>query len=155
MVDIAVLVARSAGTVIDQLCTKYGPVHPIPGSLFERDERSNTGAMRRARVHCPLPGSSGRPGAWQEQTGAEYFTAPRHPNQRRYEALRAYFTGGLTVAEAGARAGCTRSAMASLLRDFRAGKLELFAPPGKPGQAAAGARQGAGDRPAPRGPVGL
>ena len=32
--------------------------------------------------------------------GAEYFTAPRHPNQRRYEALRAYFTGGLSVAEA-------------------------------------------------------
>ena len=34
--------------------------------------------------------------------GAEYFTAPRHPNQRRYEALRAYFTEDLTVAEAGA-----------------------------------------------------
>ncbi len=57
--------------------------------------------------------------------GAEYFTAPRHPNQRRYEALRAYFTEGLTVAEAGARAGYTRSSMASLLRNFRAGRLEL------------------------------
>jgi transposase-like protein len=72
--------------------------------------------------------------------GAEYFTAPRHPNQRRYEALRAYFTEGLTVAEAGARAGYTRSSMASLLRDFRAGRLELFAPPGKPGPRTAPAK---------------
>jgi transposase-like protein len=72
--------------------------------------------------------------------GVEYFTAPRHPNQRRYEALRAYFTEGLTVAQAGARAGYTRSAMASLLRDFRAGRLELFAPPGKPGPKTAPAK---------------
>ena len=72
--------------------------------------------------------------------GAEYFTAPRHPNQRRYEALRAYFTEGLTVAEAGARAGYTRASMASLLRDFRAGKLELFAPPGRPGPKTAPAK---------------
>ena len=53
--------------------------------------------------------------------GKQYFTAPAHPNQRRYEALRAYFTEDLTVAEAGARAGYTRASMASLLRDFRAG----------------------------------
>jgi transposase len=72
--------------------------------------------------------------------GAEYFTAPRHPNQRRYEALRAYFTEGLTVEQAGARAGYTRSSMASLLRDFRAGELELFAPPGKPGPKTAPAK---------------
>ena len=62
--------------------------------------------------------------------GAEYFTAPAHPNQRRYEALRAYFTEDLTVEQAGARAGYTRASMASLLREFRAGRLELFAPPG-------------------------
>jgi hypothetical protein len=78
--------------------------------------------------------------------GAEYFTAPRHPNQRRYEALRAYFTEGLTAAEAGARAGYTRSAMASLLRDFRAGRLELFAPPGKPGPKTAPAKDRARTR---------
>jgi transposase-like protein len=72
--------------------------------------------------------------------GREYFTAPRHPNQRRYEALRAYFTEDLTVAEAGARAGYTRASMASLLRDFRAGKLQLFAPPGKPGPRTAPAK---------------
>jgi hypothetical protein len=73
-------------------------------------------------------------------SGAEYFTAPRHPNQRRYEALRAYVTEDLTVEQAGARAGYTRSAMAGLLRDFRAGRLELFAPPGKPGPKTAPAK---------------
>jgi hypothetical protein len=72
--------------------------------------------------------------------GREYFTRPAQPNQRRYEALRAYFTEDLTVAEAGARAGYTRASMASLLRDFRAGKLELFAPPGKPGPKTAPAK---------------
>jgi hypothetical protein len=72
--------------------------------------------------------------------GAEYFTAPRHPNQRRYEAPRGYFTEGLTAEQAAARAGYTRASMASLLRDFRAGKLELFAPPGKPGPKTAPAK---------------
>ena len=72
--------------------------------------------------------------------GAEFFTAPRQPNQRRYEALRAYFTERLSVAQAGARAGYTRASMASLLRDFRAGRLQLFAPPGRPGPKSAPAK---------------
>ena len=75
--------------------------------------------------------------------GREYFTRPSQPSQRRYEALRAYFTEDLTVAEAGARAGYTRSAMASLLRDFRAGKLRLFTPPGRPGPKTAPAKDSA------------
>jgi hypothetical protein len=54
-------------------------------------------------------------------------------NQRRYEALRAYFTGSLTYEQAGARFGYTRWAMINLVRGWRAGKLELFAPPRKPG----------------------
>ena len=72
--------------------------------------------------------------------GREFFTRPAEPNQRRYEALRAYFTEDLTVAEAGARAGYTRASMASLIRDFRAGQLRLFAPPGKPGPKSAPAK---------------
>ena len=35
--------------------------------------------------------------------------------------------------EVGARAGYTGASIASLLRDFRAGRLELCAPPGRPG----------------------
>ena len=68
-----------------------------------------------------------------QQAGAEWFTAPTEVNQRRYEALRAYFVDGLTLAQAGARFGYTRWAMVDLVRQHRAGKPALFAPPGRPG----------------------
>jgi transposase len=68
-----------------------------------------------------------------QSDGAEWFTAPAQVNHRRYEALRAYFTEGLSYAEAGARFGYTRWAMIDLVRQWRAGKLELFAPPRRPG----------------------
>jgi len=64
---------------------------------------------------------------------AGWFTAPAQLNHRRYEALRAWFTEGLTYAQAGQRFGYTRWAMVSLVREFRAGKLDLFAQPRKPG----------------------
>ena len=54
-------------------------------------------------------------------------------NHRRYEALRAYFVDGATYAQAGQRFGYTRWAMVNLVREYRAGKLTLFAPPRKPG----------------------
>jgi hypothetical protein len=62
-----------------------------------------------------------------------WFTAPAQVNQRRYEALRAYFVDRLTYAQAGERFGYTRWAMVNLVREHRAGKLQLFAPPKKPG----------------------
>jgi transposase len=68
-----------------------------------------------------------------QQRGPEFFTAPDQVNRRRYEALRARYVDGLTFAEAGAKFGYTRWAMINLDREFRAGTLELFAPPGKPG----------------------
>ncbi len=69
----------------------------------------------------------------QQEAGA--FTAPEQVNHRRYEALRAYFVDGLTHEQAGARFGYTRWAMINLVRDWRSGKLTLFAPPRKPGPA--------------------
>jgi hypothetical protein len=42
---------------------------------------------------------------------------------------------GLSYAEAGARLGYTRWAVINLVREYRAGKLELFAPARKPGPA--------------------
>ena len=60
---------------------------------------------------------------------AEWFAAPVQLNHRRYEALRAWFTEGLTYEQAGQRFGYTRWAMVSLVREFRAGKLDLFARP--------------------------
>jgi hypothetical protein len=64
---------------------------------------------------------------------AAWFTAPEQVNHKRYEALRAYFTEGLTLQQAAERSGYTRWAMVDLVRQYRAGKLELFAPAKKPG----------------------
>src|SRR6266540_932999 len=68
-----------------------------------------------------------------QREGAGAFTAPEQVNQRRYEALRAYYVDGLSYAEAGARFGYTRWTMVNLVRDHHAGELELFAPPRRPG----------------------
>ena len=69
--------------------------------------------------------------------GWEAFARPAQVNQRRYEAVRAYVLEGAPLAQAAARFGYTPSALASLVRDFRAGKLELFADPGRPGRKSA------------------
>jgi hypothetical protein len=68
-----------------------------------------------------------------QREAAEAFTAPEQVNQRRYEALRAFFVDGLGYAEAGERFGYTRWSMVDLVRRYRAGKLELFTPRRKPG----------------------
>ena len=70
-----------------------------------------------------------------QESGSEWFTAPQQVNQRRYEALRAFFVEGLTHAQVAERFGYTRWSMVSLVREYRAGRLELFAPPRKPGPA--------------------
>ena len=69
--------------------------------------------------------------------GWEAFSSPAQVNQRRYEAVRAYLLEGAPLAETAARFGYTPSALASLVRDFRAGKLALFADPGRPGRKSA------------------
>jgi hypothetical protein len=69
-----------------------------------------------------------------QHDAASTFTAPEQVNHRRYEALRAHFVDGLSHAQAGARFGYTRWAMVNLVRDYRNGKLTLFAPPRKPGR---------------------
>jgi transposase len=69
--------------------------------------------------------------------GGEAFARPGQVNQRRYEAIRAYLYEGASLAEAAARFGYARSALASLVRDWRAGKLTLFADPGRPGRKSA------------------
>src|SRR5258705_4374999 len=69
--------------------------------------------------------------------GGEAFARPAQVNQRRYEAIRAYLHEGASLDEASARFGYTRSALASLVRDFRAGKRVLFAEPRCPGRKSA------------------
>jgi transposase len=70
-----------------------------------------------------------------QREGAGWFTTPAQVNHRRYEALRAFFVDGLTYQQAADRLGYTRWAMVNLVREWRAGRLELFAPPRKPGPA--------------------
>ncbi len=69
--------------------------------------------------------------------GWEAFAQPAQINQRRYEAVRAYVLEGAPLAEAAARFGYSPPALASLVRDFRAGKLALFAEAGRPGRKSA------------------
>jgi transposase len=66
---------------------------------------------------------------------AGWFTTPAQVNHRRYEALRVFFVDGLTYQQAADQFGYTRWAMINLVREWRAGRLELFAPPRKPGPA--------------------
>ena len=47
--------------------------------------------------------------------------------QRRYEALRAYFVEELSAEAVGERFGYTRATVETLVREFRAGRLSLFA----------------------------
>ena len=68
-----------------------------------------------------------------QRPGSEAFTAPDQVNQRRYEAIRAWYVEALTYQQAATRFGYTRWAMIDLVRQWRAGKLDLFAPPRKPG----------------------
>lgn len=65
---------------------------------------------------------------------AEGFLSSGGTSQRRYETLRAHLVDGLSCAKAAARFGYTRWGMVDLLRQYRAGKLALFAPPGRPGR---------------------
>jgi len=67
------------------------------------------------------------------RSGHEQFTRPSQPNQRRYEALRAYFVEGASAAEIAERLGYTRASVEALVRDYRKGRLgELFLAP-RPG----------------------
>jgi transposase len=58
--------------------------------------------------------------------GAERFARPTQPNQRRYEALRCYFVEGASAQQVAARFGYTRATVETLVRDYRAARLELF-----------------------------
>ena len=82
----------------------------------------------------------------------------RPANQRRYEALRAFFVDGLTYQQAGERFGYTRWAMVNLVREHRAGSWGCSPRrEARPRPAGAGEGPGArpGDRAAPAGAVHL
>lgn len=77
--------------------------------------------------------------------GGEFFTAPTHPSQRRYEALRAYLHDGEPATVVAERFGYTAASLNSAVRNFRAGAQDFFlthttGPKSAPGKDAARAR---------------
>lgn len=69
---------------------------------------------------------------------AAYFQRPRHPLQRRYEALRAVFVDEVSVAEAGRRYGYKPESLHVLCSRFRNEELDPFLSHGVPGAPARG-----------------
>jgi transposase len=59
--------------------------------------------------------------------GAEYFTEPASAAQRRYEALRAYFTDEMPAAEVADRFGYSTASIHQMATLLRKGRLNLFA----------------------------
>src|SRR6266851_3924357 len=59
--------------------------------------------------------------------GAQYFTEPASSAQRRYEALRAYFTEEMPAAEAADRFGYSTASIHQMATLLRKGRLNLFA----------------------------
>jgi len=56
-----------------------------------------------------------------------YFLKPTIPDQRKYEALRAYYLGeGATQKEIAKRFGYTKHTFQAIVRDFKQQKLQLF-----------------------------
>lgn len=74
------------------------------------------------------------------RSGGEFFAVPADPTQRRYEALRTYLLEGVSVAVAAARFGYSAETMASMVRDFRAGRRDFFVAP-RPGPKTAPAKE--------------
>ncbi len=66
------------------------------------------------------------------RAGAEYFSEPREPAQRRYEALRAYLVEGLPAEQAGRRFGYSPATLYQMAAELRAGRAVFFLP-SKPG----------------------
>src|SRR6266496_4120665 len=127
------------------------------------DRRAESGMMRAgcsrssaAQLMCDNSHMTARSGQHEGEQG--WFTSPQQVNQRRYEALRAYFVDGLTYAQAGARFGYTRWAMIDLVRQHRAEAGPVRgageARPAAGHRALERAGPGPGDRAAAAGPVG-
>ncbi len=60
------------------------------------------------------------------RAGAEYFTEPAEPVQRRYEALRHYFVEEASAEAVGARFGYSPATVHQLAAELRAGRSSFF-----------------------------
>src|SRR6266702_8281440 len=71
-------------------------------------------------------------GSVEVRAGADYFLHPAGSSQRRYEALRAYFTQDMPAAEVADRFGYSTASVHQMATLLRTGRLNLFADP-RPG----------------------
>jgi hypothetical protein len=76
------------------------------------------------------------------RAGGEFFAAPADGTQRRYEVLRAYLLEGVAGPVAAERFGYRPETLASMVRDFRAGRRDFFLAP-RPGPKTAPAKEAA------------
>jgi hypothetical protein len=76
------------------------------------------------------------------RAGGEFFAAPTDSTQRRYEALRAFLLEGVPGPVAATRFGYSPETLASMVRDFRAGRRDFFVSP-RPGPKTAPAKDAA------------
>ena len=67
-----------------------------------------------------MPNMSDAPAPAHRADPCAFFDQPAHPRQRRYEILRAFFVENLSAADVARRFGCSRHAVYSVIRDFRA-----------------------------------
>jgi hypothetical protein len=81
-------------------------------------------------------------GSARVRPGGEFFGAPTDPTQRRYEALRAFLLEGVPGPVAAERFGYSPETLASMVRDFRAGRRDFFVAP-RPGPKTAPAKDAA------------
>jgi transposase len=109
-------------------------LHPVLAARHVDDWPTGCCSRCIEQTANSLP-SSARP-------GAEFFAEPGTADQRRYEVLRAYLLEGLTAAEAASRFGYTAASVASMVRDFRAGRRDFFTDT-KPGPKSAPAKDAA------------
>jgi transposase len=56
----------------------------------------------------------------------DYFQRPTSPRQKQYEAIRAIAIDGESIEDAAKRYGYKASTVYSMLRDAKAGKIDLF-----------------------------
>ncbi len=61
------------------------------------------------------------------RTGAEFFTAPSGPAQRRYEAMRAYFVDEWPAAAVADQFGYSTASVHQMATLLRTGRMRLFA----------------------------
>jgi hypothetical protein len=76
------------------------------------------------------------------RAGGEFFATPADPTHRRYEALRAFLFEGVPGPVAAARFGYSPETLASMVRDFRAGRRDFFVT-ARPGPKTAPAKEAA------------